>query len=240
MQDMKLTSILEKQKKKLAMITDRMENLPANPMALISDVFAGGDLFLAERLKQEGEHVLLESQAYWMSHLLPVLSEYFGMEEVTIQYDQSIPLAPLWFIVNEQPVALCSIYWRTFQELGIPGEAELYEERKQVIQAMEEKEAELERWAQVEENPALLGEDDTWAFAKASFNPKKYKKLAKEEAMKVYQEIQALNHRLISIDLKIERINSDFLETSYLLDRIKTRVAKWGDFTFYEPEKEGE
>ena len=209
-------------------------------MLVITDIFHGGDLFFAERLKQEGEHVLLDTQRYWMSHLLPALTEYFGLEDVSIHYDEHIPLSPIWFSVKEQNIAVFSPYWRTFEEAGVPGEAELYEERNQLLQLIEFKEGELEKWATIEENPTLLGEDDNWMFAKAAFNPKKYKQMAKTSAIQVQQEIQSLQHQVGSIDLKIEIANANYLETSYYLDRIKARIERWGDFSFFAPEKEGE
>lgn len=222
------------------MIKGHVKHLPKEPMVLITEIFKGGDLFFAERLKQEGEQVLLEAQSYWMSLLLPSLSSYFGIEEITISYDEEVPLSPVFFSYNESIIASFSPYWRTFEEYGIPQEAELLEQRRSLVKQLEEKEKEVEYWVTCEENPALMGEDDTWLFAKASLNPKKYKKKAREMAIQKQNECQQLHQMINSVDFKVEKAGTEYLQTSYYLDRIKSRVARWDDFVFYEPVKEEE
>ena len=239
-QESKLHAILDRQQRKWERLSIYLKHLPKEPMVLITEIFKGGDLFLAERLNQEGEHVLLDAQSYWMSHLLPALSEYFGTEEITIGYDETVPLAPLMFFRSEQVIAICSPYWRTFEEVGVPGQQEMLDERNRILLLIEEKEAEILKWAEYEENPVLMGEDDTWLFAKATINPKKYKKLARQTAIEVQQDVQNLRQQVTSIELKLQVGNDNYLETSYYLDRIKKRVEKWGDFQFFAPTIEGE
>lgn len=184
--------------------------------------------------------MLLEAQEYWMAHLIPALSEYFGIEEVSIQYNNEIALSPIYFVLNEQVIGICSPYLRTFEETGVPGKAELIHEKKQMETIIEESEGELEIWRQYHQNPTLMGEDDTWLFAKVAINPKKYKKLAMETIEKIEENLEEHYRSLREIEIQIERAEREYLETSYYLERIQNRVAKWGDFTFYTPEIEGE
>lgn len=184
--------------------------------------------------------MLLEAQEYWMAHLIPALSEYFGIEEVSIQYNNEVALSPIYFVLNEQVIGICSPYLRTFEETGVPGKAELIHEKKQMETIIEESEGELEIWRQYHQNPTLMGEDDTWLFAKVAINPKKYKKLAMETIEKIEENLEEHYRSLREIEIQIERAEREYLETSYYLERIQNRVAKWGDFTFYTPEIEGE
>lgn len=239
-EETKLNNILDRQERKWELIKGYVKHLPKEPLVLITEIFKGGDLFLAERLKQEGDQVLLDAQSYWMGHLLPALSGYFGIEEVTIAYDEEVALSPIFFIYKENVIASLSPYWRTFEEYGIPGEAELLSQRKSLIKQLEEKEQEVEYWITCEENPALLGEESTWTFAKASLNPKKYKKIAHDTAIQKQNECLQIQQAINSIDFQMEKAESEHLQTSYYLDRIKSRVARWDDFVFYEPEKEEE
>lgn len=231
---------LSRQERKWQMITGYVKHIPKEPLIVITKIFKGGDLFLAERLKQEGEHVLLDAQAYWMGHLLPALTEYFGIEEVTIAYDETIPLSPIFFLYKENVVARLSPYWRTFEEFGVPGHQALAEERKNLMAQLAEKEQELAHWMACEENPALLGEDDTWLFAKASLNPKKYKKLARDTAIQKQNECLQIQQAINSVDFKQERAEQEHLQTAYYVERIKSRVERWGDFAFYTPTMEEE
>ena len=239
-EEAKLHGILDRQERKWELIKGYVKHLPNEPMVLITEIFKGGDLFLAERLKQEGDQVLLDAQSYWMGHLLPALSGYFGVEEVTIAYDETVPLSPIFFFYKEAVIASFSPYWRTFEEYGVPGEGELLAQRKNLEKQLKEKEDEVEYWITCEENPAILGEDDTWTFAKASLNPKKYKKLARDTAIQKQNECQQIQQMINSVDFQLEKAESDYLQTSYYLDRIKTRVARWDDIVFYAPEKEEE
>lgn len=235
MQESKLHAVLDRQQQRWEQLSDDMKRLPEDPMLLITRIFQGGDLFLAERLMAEGEHVLLEAQSYWMSLLLPVLTDYFGTTEITIGFDENVILGPIIFYRKEEAIAFCSPYRRAFQEVGVPGQQEFANERNEIYQLIEEKEAEIEKWNSYEENPVLMGEDDTWLFAKTSFNPKKYKKLARKNAIDIQQDIQNLRQRVSSIELQWQIAKDDYLETSYYLERIKKRVEKWGGFQFYAP-----
>lgn len=239
-QERTLHSILNRNQRKWELISSYVKKLPEEPMLLITEIFKGGDLFLAERLMQEGEDILLEAQSYWMSLLLPVLSKTFETPEISIQYDESIPLAPILFVENERVIALCCPYRRVFQSVGIPGFEELVQERANLYFQLEEKEKEFEQNCLIEENPVLLGENDQWLFTKVTLNPKKYKKMAHEKGIVLQQELQSIKQQIDSVDLKIEMAKNNYLETSHYLDRIKTRVAKWGGFQFIEPEEEGE
>lgn len=239
-EEIKLHGILDKQTRNWEWMCHHIKNIPTNPMVIITDVFKGGDLFVAERLLHEGEHVLLEAQEYWMSHLLPVLSEYFGLPDVSIQYDKDVALSPIYFIYNEKVIGTCSPYLRTFHESGVPGKSELVVERNALTYEIDELEKEMNQWTEYANNPTLMGEDNTWLFAKASLNPKKYKKLANEQVEEKRGEIEQLLQRVQLIDIQIEQAEKEFLESSYYLERIQSRVAKWGDFTFYAPELEGE
>lgn len=239
-EESKLYGILERQERKWELITGYVKHLPKEPLLLITEIFRGGDLFLAERLKQEGDQVLLDAQSFWMAHLLPALSDYFGVEEVTIGYDETVPLSPILFVYKEVVIASFSPYWRTFEEYGVPGEADLLEQKRILVQQLKEKENEVEYWITCEENPALLGEDDTWMFAKASLNPKKYKKMSRDTAIQKQNECQQIQQQIRSVDFQLERAEAEYLQTSYYLDRIKSRVARWDDIAFYVPEKEKE
>lgn len=232
--------LLNNQQAKWERISRAMERVPQEPMLLITDVFRDGDLFLAERLMQEGESVLLEAQAYWMTYLIPALTNYFGAKEVTIRYDATVPLAPVEFWMNEQLVARLSPYHRQFEEVGMPGYKAIQQDLKEIDELLQREEAEIQRWVTLEENPKLYGEDDLWLFARASLQPAKFKKHAQEQIMQHQQTMANLQQRQQSLYLQLDMMKRDYLEVSYHVERIKQRVERWGLFKFYAPNNEGE
>lgn len=233
-----LRAALRRQDNKWQSICSHIEKLPENPMALITEVFYGGDLFLAERLKQEGDNMLLEAQQYWMQYLLPALEIYFAQDEMELKYDASLEMSPIYIFHEEHAVACFSPYWRFFEEYGIPGKEELMNKRTRLVQKAISYEEELEAMYAVSENPSLLAEENTWDYAKALFNPKKHRKKIGEEADELREKLQRIEVKVRRIENQMEQMEKDFLQTSYYLDKIKSRVSKWGDFTFHTPEEE--
>lgn len=235
-QETKLNSIMKKHQMKWEQICYDMEHLEDNPLVLITSIFKGGDLFLAERLQREGEDVLLAAQEHWLQHLLPALTDYFAMDDIVLLYDEQMPLSPIYIQKDEQIVAHFSPYGRFFQTYEVPGMTQYVEERKQLTQEADGLIKELEHLQNIAENPALIGEEETWRYAKALMNPKKHKKQIMEQSEELEIRLNDIQTKVRNMDNRMEVAQRDYLEISYCIDRIKRKVDKWGDFTFYEPE----
>lgn len=235
-QETKLVSIMKKHQLKWEQICYDMEHLEDNPLVLITSIFKGGDLYLAERLQKEGEEVLLSAQQYWLQYLIPALTDYFAMEDVVLLYDESVVLSPIYIQKGEQIVAHFSPYGRFFQTYEVPGMTQYLEERNRLATEADGLEKELEHLYSIAENPALIGEEETWRYAKALMNPKKHKKQIMEQCEAIESRLSEIQTSIRSMDGKMEYAEREYLEVSYCVDRIKRKVEKWGDFTFYEPE----
>lgn len=238
MQPERLKQFMLNQHRKWEHICHCMERLEEEPMLLVTDIFKGGDLYLAERLKQQGEEVLTATHEYWMQYLLPALSDYFSMDEVTLLYEEGVPLSPIYIQIDGQIAAQFSPYWRVFETYGVPGKEELLEKRRQRLTELEKLQNEIQDLYTLAENPAVMAEDDTWGYAKAIVNPNKHKK-------KMQELIDELEPQIDEIEIEIRQLNNQlayaeqsYLEIDYCLDRVKRKVERWGDFTFIEPQEE--
>lgn len=239
LQESRLQFLLTKQQRKWEEICYHMEHLEKDPMVLITEIFRGGDLFLAERLKQEGEDVLLEAHEYWMQYVLPAIHEYFAMDDIQLFYNPEVALSPIYIQRGEQTVAHFSPYWRFFETYEVPGRTHYIEGKNRLVHELEELEKELEELYNIAEKPELMGEEDTWSYAKAMFNPKKHKKKMLELCEEREKRVEQIKRELQTLENKMEFAEREYVETSYCVDRIKRKVERWGDFTFIEP-NEGE
>jgi len=231
-------AILQRQSRKWEKICHQVEQFEENPLSLISEIFKGGDLFLAERLKQEGENVLFRAQSYWMSYLLPSLIDYFDEPDVTIFYDENEELSLIYIQYQSEIVARFSPYWHQFETFGVPGKEELLAERQRLISEWKRLEESMDNLEEIAKNPDILAEEDTWGYARAVLRPKKHKAKLSKAVQEASNELFEIQKQVDSIDNQLLFAEQSYVEVSYCLDKIKRKVSRLGDFTFVELQEE--
>ena len=233
-----LQDVLTRQKQKWEEICEDLKRFEEDPLILITKVFKGGDLFLAERLKQEGEQKLIDAHDYWIQHLLPSLNEYFSEDGVELKVEEGLALSHIYIEYEGELVAHFSPYWRTFVSYGVPGKESLMTERHKIEEELKILEEEREAKYLLYENPSILAEDDIVGYTKAILRPKKFKEDMRVSIEEVHERIGVAQRKLVSITNELEYKEMQYRIVDDCLEKIKRKVSRWNDFVFIDASKE--
>ena len=233
-----IQDVLTKQKQKWEEICEDLKQFEEDPLILITNVFKGGDMFLAERLTQEGVQKLMDAHEYWIQYLLPSLQEYFSVDGVNLKVEEGIALSNIYIEYEGELVAHFSPYWRTFVTYGIPGKESLLSERHKIEEELKHLEEEREAQYLLYENPSILAEEDIVGFTKAILRPKKFKEDMRVLIEETHERIGVAQRKLVSITNELEYKELQYRIVDDCLEKIKRKVSRWNDFIFIDASKE--
>ena len=225
-----LQRILEDTELRLETYRKQMREFEKDPMILVKEVFADGDLLLPLLVQRYGDEVLLDIQEYWFDHFLPAFKRYLGVDGITFTYDRTVFPAPIQMVYREEPLALVEIVSHRYERLDPENVARIKKEIGRLEERITEIEHELEKWDPALKNPLVLGGANPFKLMDIQLRKKKYKAQILTEVGRLQDELFECDRERIRLKNALEnerRMNAD---RELCLERIERQLMRLPGF----------
>jgi hypothetical protein len=225
-----LERILDDTELRLENYKRQMKEFEKDPMILVKEVFADGDVLLPLLVQRYGEDVLLDIQDYWFTHFLPAFKRYLGVDGITLAYDRTIYPAPIQIVYREEPMALVEIVTHQYERLEPENVMRMKEEIARLEERIAEIEKELGKWDPALKNPLVLGGANPFKLMDIQIRKKKYKAKVLKEVGQLQDELFECDRERLRLKSALENERRLNVDRELRLERIERKLMRLPGF----------
>lgn len=221
-----IKSIFEKGRSKLNRYEEVVNKISKNPELIMTDLYYEGtdDNLLTHIVYVEDSNKLIEFQQYVFSLLIPYLTDFISIDEISLLYDSSEYPANIIVKYKGSDIATINIYNKVFTKLSnekadnIISEIDITNEQ---LREIELRNSELEM-AKI--NPLSLGGANPLKLIDIALRRKKYINKINEDIISVGEEAFNIQTKLQSLEIQLQGAKDSYIEIEYITERIERKL----------------